>query len=117
MKAELEQFEERKKLEEEYFLDNLEEITEMTESNSDEENVLCFEPEECEEQVNEISKLLKYSFDLYSFIKDISENITKECNSNEGFFDTLKLLRLFNSHFDKDFEESIKYYKEKFGFK
>ena len=118
LKTELDKFKEQKKLEKEYFLENLDEISEMTETDSeeDEENVLCFKPEEREEQVNEISKLLKYSFDLYSFIKRSSERITKDCRSNEEYFDTIKLLRFFDSHFDKNFEEEIKYYKEKFGY-
>ena len=79
LKTELDKFKEQKKLEKEYFLENLDEISEMTETDSeeDEENVLCFKPEEREEQVNQISKLLKYSFDLYLFIKDQAKLLQK----------------------------------------
>ena len=36
---------------------------------------------------------------------------------NEGFFDTEKVLYFIESHFDKDFEDDLNYYKEKLGYK
>ena len=65
--------------------------------DEDEEYVICFEPEEREEQVNEISKLLKFSLDLYKFTKWSSVCITKDCITyNEDYFDTIKLLRFIS---------------------
>ena len=45
------------------------------------------------------------------------EFITEDCTCNEDYYDAIKLLRFFNSHFDEDFEEKINYYEEKFGYK
>ena len=89
LKNEVEKFKEQKKRENEYFLKSLREMPEA-DFDEDEEYVICFEPEEREEQVNEISKLLKFSLDLYKFTKWSSERITKACTCNEDYFDTIK---------------------------
>ena len=81
-----------------------------------EERELCFKPEEREEQVNEITKLRKYSLDLYEFTKFQNERVTKDSYSNEDYFNAIKTLSFIASHFDKDFEEVIQYYKDKFGY-
>ena len=41
---------------------------------------------------------------------------SKDEVGNENFFDTEQVLRFISSHFDKDFEEVLHYYKEKFGY-
>ena len=49
--------------------------------------------------------------------------MTKDCElarydvCNESYFDTEKVLNFISSHFDKDFEEVLDYYKEKFNYK
>ena len=43
--------------------------------------------------------------------------INSEGVCNESHFDTEKVLRFISSHFDKDFEEELNYYKEKFSYK
>ena len=111
LKEEVEQFKDQLERENEYFLERLQEMPE-----ADLEDVICFTPEEREEQVNENSKLLKISSDPYKFIKWLSECITKDCTCNEDYFDTEKLLGFFNSYFGKDFEEILQYYKEKFDY-
>ena len=87
LKNEVEKFEKHRKREDEYFLETLRDMPEAEAEADleDEEVVLCFEPEEREEQVNEISKLLKFSFNLYKFIKWSSKHITKHCTTNEDF--------------------------------
>ena len=112
MKNEIEEFEERRKRENEYFLERLQEIPEE-ELLENQEDVLCFRPEDVEEQVKEFSTLLKFSLDLYKFIKWSSKGI-EDTRCNEDYFDHIKLLNFFNSHFDRDFEKELKYYKEKF---
>ena len=83
MKNDIDYFKEQREREKEYFLESLQEMPE--DDFEEEEDVLCFEPEEREEQVNKISKLLKFSSDLYKFIKWSSERITKDCRHNEDF--------------------------------
>ena len=53
------------------------------------------------------------------FVDYINECIIggKDEVCNESFFDTEKVLGFISSHFYKDFEEVLHYYKEKFSYK
>ena len=79
---------------------------------------LCYGFEEHENQIKESLKLLKYTFELYMFADYINKSIigSKDSECNESFFDIEKALRFISSHFKKDFEEVIHYYKNKFGY-
>ena len=80
---------------------------------------LCYSFEDEEKQLEKSSKLLEYAFYLYKFADYVNKSInnSKDEVSNEGYFDTEKVLRFISSHFDEDFEEELKYYKEKFNLK
>ena len=64
-------------------------------------------------------KLIEYAFNLYIFTNYIHRSNVdyKDEVGNEGYFDTEKVLRFIDSHFDEDFEEVLKYYKEKFSYR
>ena len=74
---------------------------------------LCYSFEDEERQKEISSKLFDNVLKLYKFTKKKYVNGEKSV-SNEGHFDTNKVLDFIDSHFDKDFEECLKYYKCKF---
>ena len=77
---------------------------------------LCYSFEDKEKQIEKSSKLFEYTFNLYKLADYINNFVDNSKESNEGFFDTEKLLRFISSHFDEDFEEELKYWKQKFNF-
>ena len=76
---------------------------------------LCYTFEDHENQI----KFFEYTFKLYIFADYINRAIidSEDEVGNEGFFDTEKVLRFISSHFDKDFEEVLQYYKDKFSYR
>ena len=84
-----------------------------------ERNILCYTFEDKEKQIEKSSKLLEYTFNLYKFADYVNKFINNselDTECNEGHFDTEKVLRFISSHFDKDFEEKLQYWKEKFNY-
>ena len=84
-----------------------------------ERNILCYTFEDKEKQIEKSSKLLEYTFNLYKFADYVNKFINNsEENSvcNESYFDWEKLLDFIGSHFDKDFEEILNFYKYKYDY-
>ena len=84
-----------------------------------ERNTLCYTFEEKETQLEKSSKLLEYTFNLYKFADYVNKfinNSEENSECNENYFDTEKILRFISSHFDKDFEEVLNFYKYKFAY-
>ena len=77
---------------------------------------LCYSFEDAEKQKEKSSKLLEFSLKLYKLADFVNKCIENDSLCNESYFDSEKLLNFIDSHFDKDFEEDIEYYKEKFNF-